>query len=210
MISLTGNKNKGLKKMRKNNVIMLTEGAVMVALAVVLSFIKIIRLPWGGSVTLLSMLPLAVFSIKYGIKKGLAASFLFSLVQLAQGIGEGLFAWGLTSVSLMACIFIDYIGAYTVIGLSGMFRSKGIKGWVAGISSAVIMRFLLHFISGVTIWHSFGKLWEGFVTDNTYLYSLVYNGCYMLPELIFTVMGAAALFSVPQTRRLILSQLSKS
>ena len=187
------------------NTKVLVEGALMVALATVLCFIRIIRLPWGGSVTLLSMLPIVLFSIKRGIKAGFAASVLFSLIQLFQGILDGLFGWGLNPGMLIACILLDYFLAYSIIGIAGIFRKKGLTGWMIGIAIAVTLRFLVHFISGVVIWHSYGELWEGFSTENSVIYSLVYNGCYMLPELIFTLVGAFALLKVPQTSRLLLS-----
>lgn len=191
--------------MKKNKkVLILVEGAVMIAMATVLSFIQVFKLPWGGSITLLSMLPIALFSIKRGVKSGLIVAFLYSLIQFGQGIMDGLFGWGLTPGMLIACILLDYILAFTVLGLSGLFR-KTLAGQIAGIALAVILRFVCHFLSGVVIWHSFGQLWEGFYTENTYLYSLVYNGVYMLPELIFTVAGAVALLKLPQTRKLLLS-----
>ena len=62
----------------------------------------------------------------------------------------------------------------------------------------------MHFISGCVIWKSFGELWTGFSTENTYLYSLLYNGAYMLPEMIFTIAGAVALLKVPQTAKYLL------
>lgn len=191
--------------MKKNKkVLILVEGAVMIAMATVLSFIQVFKLPWGGSITLLSMLPIALFSIKRGVKSGLIVAFLYSLIQFGQGIMDGLFGWGLTPGMLIACILLDYILAFTVLGLSGLFR-KTLAGQIAGIALAVILRFVCHFLSGVVIWHSFGQLWEGFYTENTYLYSLVYNGVYMLPELIFTVAGAVALLKLPQTRKFLLS-----
>lgn len=191
--------------MKNTKTKILVEGAVMVALAAVLSYIRIIKLPWGGSVTLLSMLPIIVFGIKYGIKSGLFAAFVFSLVQLGQGAADGLFGWGLSPVMLVSCIFLDYIGAYTIIGVGGIFRNKGLSGWMGGTALAVVLRFVFHFLSGVVIWHSTGNLWEGFATDNEWLYSLVYNGAYMLPELVFTMIGAAALFKVPQTKKIIMA-----
>lgn len=191
--------------MKKNKkVLILVEGAVMIAMATVLSFIQVFKLPWGGAITLLSMLPIALFSIKRGVKSGLIVAFLYSLIQFGQGIMDGLFGWGLTPGMLIACILLDYILAFTVLGLSGLFR-KTLAGQIAGIALAVILRFVCHFLSGVVIWHSFGQLWEGFYTENTYLYSLVYNGVYMLPELIFTVAGAVALLKLPQTRKFLLS-----
>lgn len=184
----------------------LVEGAVMVALATVLSFIRVFKLPWGGSVTLLSMLPIVLFSIRRGIGPGFTVAFLFSLIQFAQGIIDGLFGWGLTPGMLIACIILDYIGAFTVLGIAGLFRKKGLAGQIGGITLAVCLRFLFHFLSGVIVWKSFGDLWQGFSTDNTYLYSLLYNGCYMLPELIFTLTGAIALLKVPQTKKFLLSE----
>ncbi len=181
----------------------LVEGAVMLALATVLSYIKIFKLPWGGSITLLSMLPIVIFSIKYGIKKGIVMSFVFSLIQFIQGITEGIFGWGLTPLNLISCIFIDYLLAYSVLGLAGIFRKKGVIGWIGGTAFAVFLRFICHFLSGVVIWHSFGELWKGFSTENTWLYSLIYNGSYMLPEMVITIIGAVAFFKLPQVQKLI-------
>lgn len=188
------------------NTKILVEGAVMVALATVLSFIRVFKLPWGGSITLLSMLPIALFSIKRGVECGLIVSFLFSLIQFFQGVMDGLFGWGLSPLMLIACILLDYIFAFTVLGLAGIFRKKGLVGWILGISLAIGLRFFVHFLSGVVIWQSFGDLWEGFSTENSVVYSLLYNGCYMLPELIFTLIAAVALLKVPQTKKLLLCE----
>lgn len=184
----------------------LVEGAIMLALATVLSFIRIIHLPWGGSVTLLSMLPLALFSIRRGLKAGFVVSFLFSAIQFGQGVLDGLFGWGLTPGMLVACILLDYILAFSVLGISGIFRKKGLAGWISGITLAMLLRFFIHFLSGVIIWKSVGSLWGDFTTENYYVYSILYNGAYMLPELIFTLIGAYALLKVPQTERLLLTE----
>lgn len=191
--------------MNKNSKIrVLAEGAIMVAMAFVLSYIKIFRLPWGGSITLLSMLPISIFSIKRGIKAGLFAAFVSALLQLGQGIiADGLLGWGLNPIMLISCIFLDYIGAYTVIGLAGIFRKKGLGGRLAGTALAVLMRYIFHIVSGAVIFHSSGMIWEAFSTDNEWLYSTLYNGAYMLPEMIFTVIGAAVLLKVPQINKLI-------
>ncbi len=191
--------------MSKNKTKILVEGAVMVALATVLSYIRIFRLPWGGSITLLSMLPIVLFSIRRGLGAGLTVSFVFSLVQFTQGVVDGIFGWGLTPGMLIACILLDYIVAFTVLGLAGIFRKKGFAGWIGGIALAVVLRFVCHFLSGVVVWKSFGELWNGFSTDNTFLYSFLYNGSYMLPELIFTLIGAIALLKVPQTKRYLIA-----
>ena len=185
---------------------LLAEGAIMVALATVLSFIRVIKLPWGGSITLLSMLPITIFSIKNGVKDGLIVSFVFSFVQFIQGIMDGLLGWGLTPGMLIACIVIDYLLAFSVLGLAGLFRDKGLKGWIGGTVLAVALRLLMHFLSGVIIWKSFGELWGGFATESTVLYSLLYNGAYMVPEMIFTTIGAVILLKAPQTKKLILEE----
>lgn len=192
--------------MRNTKTQIMVEGAVMVAMATALSFISIVQMPWGGTVTLLSMLPIVIFSIRRGLKAGFAVSLLYALIQFAQGAMKGLFGWGLTPGMLAACIFLDYIGAFFVLGIAGIFRKKKFPGWMGGIILAVTLRFLCHFLSGAVIWQSIGELWNGFSTDNTFLYSFLYNGCYMLPELILTLAGAAALLKAPQTKKLIIPE----
>ena len=185
----------------------LVEGAIMIALATVLSFIKIYKLPWGGSITLLSMLPIAVFSLRHGVYKGLGVSFVFALIQLFQGIVfDGLFAWGLTPLMLIGCIMLDYILPFTSLGLAGIFKGKGLAGQLIGIAISILLRLLCHFLSGVVIFASMGMLWEGFYTENSWIYSIIYNASYMLPELIFTLIGAVALLKVPQTKKIILAE----
>ncbi|HBB72394.1 MAG TPA: proton-coupled thiamine transporter YuaJ [Ruminococcus sp.] len=181
---------------------MMVEGAIMIALATVLSLVKVFELPWGGAVTLLSMLPICLFSIKYGVKKGLAVAFVYALLQMFLSLGSVL-SWGLSAGTLLACLLIDYLAAFTVLGFAGAFRSKGVPGWITGTAFAIFLRFVCHFVSGVVLWHSYGELWNGFSTDNTYLYSLLYNGAYMLPEMIFTCVAAVLLYKLPQTRKML-------
>ena len=189
-------------KNTKTNV--LVEGAIMVALATVLSFLKVVQFPWGGSITILSMLPIVVFALRHGLAAGLGVSFTYSVIQLGQGIlVDGLLGWGLTPVALICCILLDYIGAFSVLCISGVFGNKKLSRMVGGVILAMLLRFLLHYISGVAIFHSFGELWNGFSTDNTWLYSLLYNGAYMLPETVFTTAGAVILFRTPQMRRML-------
>lgn len=189
--------------MKNKKLLILVEGAIMVALATVLSFIRVYKLAWGGSITLLSMLPIVLFSIKRGLKYGFAVAFVFSLVQLLQGITDGLFGWGLSSLMLIACILFDYILAFTVLGIAGICRKKGILGWIFGITLSLSLRFLCHFTTGVVIWKSVGALWDGFSTDNFLVYSLLYNGSYMLPEIIFTTVAAVLILKLPQVSKLV-------
>jgi thiamine transporter len=100
----------------------------------------------------------------------------------------GVFGWGLTSSVLIAAILLDYILAFTAMCLSGLWRNKGFWGIIEGTALAVFARFVCHFASGVVLWTSFD------IFNNPYIYSLVYNGAYMLPELIFTMVGTYALY----------------
>ena len=194
--------------MKNSRTKMIVEGAMLLALAIVLSLITPFQklLPFGGSITLVSMLPICIFSIKYGVGKGLGVSLLFAVFQFAQGtIKDGLFGWGLTPGMLIVCILLDYFLAYTVIGLAGFARKKGLGGWITGTVIALTLRFLCHFFSGVYVFASTGKIWEklNFVTENKYIYSLMYNGAYMLPEIILTVIATVILFKIPQVRRMM-------
>lgn len=194
--------------MKNKKTVILTEGAILLAIAVALSFITPLQriLPFGGSITLASMLPICMFSIHHGVAKGLLVSLLFSLFQLGQGIiRDGLLAWGLTPVMLICCILFDYIIAYTVLGAAGMFRKKGVAGWIIGTAAAMVLRFVSHFISGVVVFAATGKIWESleFVADNKFVYSLVYNGAYMLPEIVFTLIVAAILFNTAPIKKML-------
>ncbi len=188
---------------KKTNVKRLVLTAVLIGLATVLSLIKVYQLPLGGSITLLSMLPIALISIEYGISWGLVGAFAYSLIQFGFGIGEGLFGWGLSPVALIACIVLDYILAYTAIGVAGVFRKKGTVGIISGVAIAIALRFVFHLLSGALIF----DIWMPEEWSNPWLYSVVYNGSYMLPELIFTVIGSVVLFKTPQFAKLIESNL---
>lgn len=196
--------------MKRNSTKILVDGALMLALAIVLSLITPFQrlLPFGGSITLVSMLPLCVYSIKYGIGRGMGVSFLYAVFQFIQGtVRDGLFGWGLTAGMLTACILFDYLIAYTVIGLAGIFRKKGLGGWITGVSAAMLLRFASHVISGVYVFAATGKIWDDldFIAENKYIYSIVYNGAYMVPEIILTVLMTVILFKVPQVRRMLTS-----
>ena len=171
--------------------------AIMIALATVLSLIKVWKMPGGGAVTLLSMLPIVIVSLKYGTKWGLISAFVYSLVQLFMDLGE-LMSWGLTPAILIASFAFDYILAFTALGLSGVFGNKNIKSAVCGITLALFLRFVCHFISGAVLFGEFA--WDGL---NKYAYSLCYNGADMLPELIFTVIGVVILYNIPSVNKLI-------
>ena len=186
----------------RKQIITLCECAILLALAIVLSYIKIFQLPFDGSITLLSMLPICIISIRHGIGWGLGTAFCYSWFQILQG---GVFAWGLTPTMLIGSLLLDYILAFTVLGLAGVFRKKGTAGMVLGIVMVCVLRFLIHFLAGIILWANFeqfiafGKEW----VNHPVLYSICYNGIYMLPETILTSVGAFVLLKVPQFRKLL-------
>ncbi|MBQ9429302.1 MAG: energy-coupled thiamine transporter ThiT [Clostridia bacterium] len=187
--------------MRNGNVRKLVESAVMIALAFVLSLVRIWRMPLGGSVTLLSMLPILLIAVKNGPAWGFGTAFCYSLTQLAT---SGVFGWGLTPVMLVGSMLLDYILAYTVLGSIALFK-KSTAGILFGTVVACALRFVIHFLSGVILWTNFeefvvfGKTWVG----RPALYSICYNGAFMLPELLFTVFGMAIFVTVKPIRKLI-------
>ena len=168
----------------------LCEGAIMVALAFVLSFVKLYELPNGGSLTP-AMFPILLYALRWGLGRGLGAGFLFGLLQL---IFDGAYAWGWQSMVL------DYLLAFAPLGLAGIFRGKA-WGIFPGTLIGCLGRFAVHYLSGVTIYRIIEPTSvPGFGTyDNPHLYSLVYNGSYMLPNMLLALLLAGLLY-VPLKR----------
>ncbi len=186
---------------KKPDIKKLTMSAVMIALSTVLSLVTVMKMPLGGSVTLFSMLPVCMLSIMYGCRWGIVCAFIYSLGQLALDIA-GVAGWGLTPVAFAGCVVFDYLAAFTVLGLAGMFRAKGVPGYIAGIALAVALRMVSHIISGVIFFSSWAP--EGW---NPFVYSLSYNGAYMVPEFIFTFAGAIILLKEPHAAKLFRVEL---
>ncbi len=168
----------------------LCEGAIMVGLAQALSYVKFMELPNGGSLTP-AMFPILFFAIRWGLGKGLLAGFTFGLLQL---IFDGAYAAGWQSMLL------DYLVAFTPLGLAGLFKGKS-WGIFPGTIIGCAGRFVVHFISGITIYRILApKEIPGFGTfDNPTLYSLVYNGVYMVPNALLAIAIAGVLY-VPLKR----------
>lgn len=189
--------------MKQTNVHAMAECAILISLSTVLSLIKLVPLPLGGAITPLSMLPVCLIPFRHGAKWGFGSTFLYSVLQLIFGLTmDGILAWGLTPQMLIGCIVFDYLLAYTVLGIAGLFRRKGLPGAVAGFSLAFFLRFWSHFLSGCVIftnleqWSLFGQIFE----SHPVLYSAAYNACFMLPELVFTLIAVLLLFRFPMMR----------
>ena len=162
----------------------LVECALMIALGTVLANIKIYELPNGGSVTLFSMLPFVLISFRHGVKWGLFTGFVNSLLQMLLGFyappAPGL-------LPLVGMILLDYVLAFTLLGLADAFAkpfANRMAGVAVGTAAVCLIRYLCSFLSGVLIW---GNLSEGLPA---WVYSLGYNGSYMIPETILTTVAA--------------------
>ena len=168
---------------------MLCEGALMVALAQILGYLKLAEAPNGGSITF-AMFPIILFAVRWGLRPGLMAGFLFGLLQL---IFDGAYAWGWQSMLL------DYLVAFTPLGLAGLFRGKS-WGLFAGTLAGCLARFAIHYISGVTVYKILAPTeFLNWTFSSPALYSLVYNGSYMLPNTIITLLISVVLY-VPLKR----------
>ena len=170
--------------MKRQDIRKITVSAVLIALSTVLSMIKVVQMPLGGSVTLLSMVPICMVSVLYGVKFAIMPCILYGTVQMFIG---GVFGWGLTPITLIGAVLFDFLIAFGSLCFAGLFRKKGSKGIVAGVTLACFLRFCSHFISGSIFFKSFDKF------NNPYIFSLVYNGAYMLPELVITVVAVLLL-----------------
>lgn len=166
----------------------LVECALMIALGTVLANVKLYSLPNGGSITLFSMVPFILISFRHGAKWGMFTGFVNSLLQMILGFyappAPGL-------LPLVGMILLDYVLAFTVLGLACVF-AKPFKNQLVGVGvgTAVVcaLRFVCSFLSGVLIW---GNLSEGLPA---WIYSLTYNGSYMLPETILTTVAVVILY----------------
>ncbi|MBQ2677239.1 MAG: energy-coupled thiamine transporter ThiT [Clostridia bacterium] len=185
--------------MPKNNQKQLTQrlviSAIFIAISIVLNELLAIRLPWSGSVTFFSMVPLALLGWQYGLGWGMVCGTVMGTLDLLiGGLANFSYVNGITAYLIL--ILADYLVAYGVMGVSGVFKKVIKNSYVAfglGAALACALRFVCHFISGVTIWADYA---DGFA--NVWLYSLTYNGGYMLPELIITVIGCVAILKPAQ------------
>lgn len=172
----------------------LVEGAMMIALATVLSMIKVLQMPYGGSVTLLSMLPLILMSLRHGVKWGVFTAFAHSLLQILLDISA--VASAATLWAQIGCVLLDFVLAYTALGLAVLFAKPASKPIVAvGVATASVcfLRFVCSFFSGWLLWGSYKSYYDWAANMPEWLYSLIYNSSYMVPEMIFTVIAAVLL-----------------
>jgi len=203
----------------------LTESAMLLAVAIVLELISkmfIPEMPFGGQITLVSMLPVVLIAYRHGTRWGLVAAFTYALLEMALGaktvaaaFQPGYFSDGVMLLNAVIMCFLDYIVAYSVLGLGGVFRNRihrpGIA-LMAGAAVALGTRYLAHIASGYILfagWAEWFFTQEGFPAWGAQLvdslspsalglvYSVVYNGFYMIPEIIFTMVASLLLSRIP-------------
>ena len=168
----------------RTRVRMLCEGALLVAAAQILSYVKFLELPNGGSLTP-AMFPVLLFAVRWGWKDGLLGGLVLGILQFTF---DGGFALGWQS------ILGDYLLAFTALGLAGVFRGRR-WGIFAGTVLGCAGRFLVHYVVGATIWagHMPGEFLSMTMTS-PWFYSLLYNGVYMLPNMALALVIGALLY----------------
>ncbi len=214
----------------------LTVSAVMLALATVLAavcaLIPFLHLPMGGGFTVASMLPIVIVSYMYGIKWGLFTSFTYSVIQIIMDLCMGVSGSVIMvlfmpehedymgAVAAVSILVIDYLIAYTVLGLGGLFRNRfesKTKALCLGAAVALALRYLAHIVSGYIF---YGAWAEWFFSQEGWfqglglwliehlnggvlalVYSIFYNGLYMIPEIVITVIAAVAVSRIAQVKK---------
>lgn len=209
-----------MNKTNERTLRLVTSG-VLIALATVLSMVKVFALPYGGSITLFSMVPIMVLGYMYGCKWGLLCGAVSGILQAILGAATTQAFMGIDGFSIVLMALLDYIVAFAVLGLAGMFKNKikndmlsfAIGGVVAGL-----LRLVAHFLSGWILWGSYAEWFFTDVMKNDFgssilnnfsgqllavIYSIVYNSCYMIPEIIVTVIGIVAIMAIKPLRKQI-------
>jgi len=204
----------------------LTESAMLLAIAIVLELIAKMFIPeqtFGGQITIVSMLPVVLISYRHGMKWGFVASFTYALLEMAIGMKTvssaflpGYFGDDVMILNAIIMCLLDYVLAYTLLGLGGIFRNKiknpGI-GLMCGSIVALGCRFIAHILSGYILFSSWAEYYftqDGFPAWGAQLveslspaglgwvYSIVYNGMYMIPEIVFTAIVALVIARIPR------------
>ena len=204
----------------------LTESAMLLAVAVVLELVSkmfIPEMPFGGQITLVSMLPVVLISYRHGVKWGLVSGVAYALLEMAIGaktvaaaFQPGYFGDGTMIVNALIMCVLDYLVAFTALGLGGVYRNRIEKpgvGLMCGSILALGARYVAHIASGYILFSGWAEWFftqEGFPAWGAQLvqslsaqelglmYSVVYNGMYMLPEIVITAVVALLLGRIPK------------
>ena len=174
-----------MENKRHQSIRMLTEGAVLVALAEILSLLPLYKFPWGGSVDL-AMLPVVLYCIRWGFGPGLITCTVHAICQALLSSLGGALGW--------ESIVGDYLLAYVVLAAAGCFRGKFVPGAVVSLT----LRFLVHYVVGATLWAEWmPETFWGMTMSSPWIYSALYNGAYMVPDLVLVVAAGLVLMATP-------------
>ena len=163
----------------------ITEISVAVALAVIFNFLPLWKMPQGGSISL-EMLPILIIALRWGLKEGLLAGFVYGLLQLAFN----------PFIVHPIQLILDYPLPYMLLGVAGIFRNQVEKYKDKKINIYIIsalllggfLRFMTHVLSGVVFFSQYAP--EG---TNVWIYSIIYNGSFILPSLVVCYIVIAVL-----------------
>ena len=185
----------------QRNIRILVECAVMVGLAAVLSEFKF-SLPFGGSVTIFSMVPIIIIGLRHGPVWGFSTAFVYSMLQFMFDASK-LSGWGIAGAkAFILCTLFDYIIAFTILGATGFFKSaidrtrqRGEKIIIASAAALLVcvLRYISHVFVGAVLWY---ELFKDSIAEGAWVYSIIYNLQYMLPETIITLAAAPAVVTV--------------
>ena len=175
---------------RHHLLLSLCEGAILIALAEILSFLPFYRFPWGGSIDL-AMLPIIVICVRWGFGPGMLAASAHAILQT---LFEGGIAIGWQS------IVGDFLLAYSVLGVAGLFKGKFALGTIVACGA----RFLVHYVVGATIWAEYmPEMFFGMTMTTPWFYSALYNGAYMLPDMAMILIVGVLLVKTPARKYLL-------
>ena len=168
----------------------LTEGAILIALAEILSLLPFYRFPWGGSIDL-AMLPILIGCVRWGFGPGMLISSTHAILQMLL---EGGIAIGWQS------ILGDFLAAYMVLGLAGLCKGK----FVLGTLVACAARFFVHYVVGATIWAEYmPETFFKMTMTTPWVYSALYNGAYMVPDMALVLICGVLLMRTPAKKFLL-------
>lgn len=210
----------------KNNTKKLVTSAMLIAIAVVLSLFTPFNLPFGGGITLASCLPIVLISFAYGVKFGVFSAFVYALLQMVTGMSTvaSFFLPGENQMILWKAIcvcLLDYIAAYTVLGFGGIFKNRIKNNAIAitiGTAAVLFSRYVIHTISGVIFFGTWAEWFfsqDGFYkignailnsfsgSSLAFIYSVFYNGLYMIPEIIITTVVAPIIYKILSAGKVI-------
>lgn len=165
----------------------LTEIIVLAALSGVLYTIRPYTLPFGGSVTLASMVPVMWLSLRRGIYAGLVAGAIFGILALFIDV---LFVGAANIIVSPVQVILEYPIAFGVLGLTGMFHKKSMLFVISGAGAAVFIKFLIHYFVGVFVWY---YVYEFPIEYGRYLWPAVYNGSFLTVEFVISAVVLAGL-----------------